>query len=226
MIPTTATTVFSLRDIAGGSLIQETPYPVVAPRSTETLALVLQYARIENLRVLPLGTGSSFDSDFQLPTTQIIAVLSGGLSGIEKLSPTGFRVLSGTPVMRLFRSNATHERRTIGGLIAGAAGVREDVEKAIWSNMLKLEMMNGDGELLQFAGPSRASAHDPGLASLLFGSQGRMGVIVSIDLRGPLPLELPEGDARQVGAALSPHEAVTRRAELARVLDPNSLFAW
>ncbi len=226
MIPATDMTAFSLRDIAGESLIQETPYPVVAPRSMETLALVLHYARVENLHVLPLGTGSSFDSDFQLPNVKVVAVLSGGLSGIEKLSPTGFRILSGTPVARLFRSGAAHERKTLGGLIAGAAGVREDVEKAIWSNMLKIEIMNGDGELLQFAGPSRASAHDPGLASLLFGSQGRMGVIVSVDLRGPLPLEIPENDARPVGAVLSPNEAVTKRAELARVLDPNGLFAW
>ncbi len=226
MIPTSDMTAFSLRDIAGESLIQETPYPVVAPRSTETLALVLQYARVENLRVLPLGTGSSFDSDFELPNSKIIAVLSGGFSGIEKLTPTGFRILSGTPLTRLFRVGTVHEHKTLGGLIAGAAGVREDSEKAIWSHLLKLEVMNGDGELLQFAGSNRAAAHDPGLASLLFGSQGRMGIIVSADLRGPLPLETPETDTRPVGAVLSPNESVAKRMELARVLDPNGLFAW
>jgi FAD/FMN-containing dehydrogenase len=226
MIPAPDTLAESLRDVAGEALIQETPYPVVAPRSVDALAALLKFARRENLHVLPLGSGSSFDSSFQLTRPNVMAVLTGGLCSIEKFSPWGFRVLSGTPVSRLFRGGIVHERKTLGGLIAGSAGIHGEVERTLWSQLSRIEVMNGEGELLQLAGPNRASAGDPGLASVLFGSQGRIGMIISADVRGPLPLDVALEEPRTVGAVLSPNAAVASRNELARILDPSSVFAW
>ena len=219
-------TSFTLRDIAGETLIQDHPYPVVAPRSLETLALVVRYAKTEGLRVLPLGTGSSFDSDFKLLNSKIVAVLSAGLTGIQKLSPTGFRVLSGTPLSRLFRGDVSGERKTIGGLIAGFANAQDEFIKALRPRVLVVEMMNGDGKLLRLKGPGAAGADDPGLAQAIFGSQGKMGMITAVELSGPFPLEVPMDGPRQIGAVLSPNEAVVSRAEIARFFDPDSLFAW
>ena len=68
---------FSLPDVAGDALLQEAPYPVIAPRSIEILTMIVQYARIEGLKVMVLGTGSSFADNFRLASANVIAAISG-----------------------------------------------------------------------------------------------------------------------------------------------------
>ena len=226
MIPSTDLSVSVLRDIAGEHLIQEAPYPVVAPLSLEMLAQILQHARSESLRILPLGMGSSFDQDFKLSYANVIAVMSGGLSGIQRVSAAAFRIAGGTPLSRLLRSDIVHEHKTVGGLIAGASGIHDPVEKALWSRLTAIEVMNSEGKLLRFAGACSSSAEDPGMAQLFFGSQGRLGMITAVELRGPLPLDVEIFESRTGGATLSTFEPALKRTELMRLMDPDGLFAW
>lgn len=222
-----ALTAFSLRDVAGDTLLQESPYPVVAPRTVEMLALVVQYARIEGKKVMVLGTGSSFAEDFDPVSSEVIAIMTYRLSGVQKLSPFVTRILSGTPVSRVFSGQSLPERKTIGGLIASNLPSSDQAIGALYSRLLTIEMVNADADVIRLAGPNTVHAADPGLANALFGSQGRLGIIAAVEVCRPDMLELSSGNGvTPLGPAIASHESAIRRSDITRTFDPDGLFAW
>ena len=220
-------TAFALQDVAGDSLLQETPYPVVAPRTIETLMLVVQYARIEGLKVVVLGAGSSFADNFRLPHHRVLAVMTYRLGGIQQLSPYTIRILSGTSITRLFGSNAITPHRTIGGLIAGGRLDRDSVASLILSHLLTLEIINPEAKIVRLAGPGAASSDDPGLARAVFGSKGHFGVITAIEVARSLPREIKSEPGPEVFTpAASTYESPIKPTDICRLFDPDGLFAW
>jgi FAD/FMN-containing dehydrogenase len=220
-------TAFALQDVAGDSLIQESPYPVIAPRTTESLSLIVQYARIEDRKLLVLGPGSSFAEDFNLSSKQVIAVMMYRLSGVEQTSSFAMRILSGTPVDRVCYGMKSAARRTIGGAIGDSVPGQNDVAGAIYGRLLTVEVIDANGKLLRLSGPGHVHRGDPGLAHSMFGSRGRLGIITAVEVAGSLPLVLADlnPDNPRV-PSIAAHESPVRRPDISRVLDSDGLFAW
>ena len=220
-------TAFSLPDVAGDSLVQEFPYPVVAPRSIETLTLVVQYARIEGLKVMVLGTGCSFADNFRLATSKVIAIMTYRLTGMQQVSPLVTRILCGTPLARLFTGDAMTERRTLGGLIAGCQPGREAAAGVVASHLLAVDMINAEAKAVRLAASNTTHVGDPGLANSLFGSQGRAGIITAVEVSRSLPWNLQtESGMNGFMPSLASHDAAIKRTDVIRLLDPDGLFAW
>ena len=218
---------FSLPDVAGDALLQEAPYPVIAPRSVETLTMIVQYARLEGLKVMVLGTGSSFADNFRLSSANVIAIMTYRLNGLQHVSPFVTRILSGTPLARLFTGDIMTERKTLGGLIAGCQPGRDAAAGVVASRLLAVEMINAEAQSVRLAASNTAHSGDPGLANALFGSQGRAGIITAVEVSRSLPWNLQTESATD-GLVPSPasHDAVIKRTDVIRFMDPDGLFAW
>jgi FAD/FMN-containing dehydrogenase len=217
-----------LREVAGPSVIQESPYPVVAPRTIDIIPRLLGIARAENFRVMFLGTGSSFPADFTLLRDNVVAITTGELSGIQRLSPFTCRVLAGTPVTGISDGGQNSRSRTVGGVIASAPVPASDpVLRGLWSRVKRLEVLTAAGGVRLFCAPAMAYSDDPAIANCFVGSRGRLGLITAIEVMLPLPLlqaeSAPETDAQQ--ASLAPDEIVKREV-IEALLDPEGLFKW
>ncbi|MDD5087257.1 MAG: FAD-binding protein [bacterium] len=219
-----------LRDLGDGVLLQDEPYPVVAPQSIEQLQSCIAAARNEGSVVLPLGNGSSFPKDFSLLRERVLAVMTIRLQGTDYSSPFSVHVASGTPVSAVIADFAGGGRRTLGGLFADARmGTTDPLLRAVWSRTRAIDIITGDARLVTLAGPARCGAHD-GTASWLIGSRGRLGVLVSVELVPPLPVHVMEdlSDEKVRGAAIGPvgESSVLSSGDIRSKLDPHGLFQW
>ena len=216
----------TLRGIAGDNLLQETPYPVIAPDREEMLPQILGAARSESFRILLLGTGSSFPGDFSLVRDNVIAITTSKLAGMKAISTGTSRVFAGTSVAQLIK-NANSTRKTVGGLLAWSLNPTSDVAlKALWPRLVSLRVLTGKGETKEFFFPSAVSSDDPGLGTLYLGSRGRMGMIVSIDFLSPLPVDVKDGGQLDKPKEFREVQQVLRRDEAEALFDPEGLFKW
>jgi FAD/FMN-containing dehydrogenase len=187
----------------------------------------VQYARIEGLKVMVLGTGSSFADNFRLASANVIAIMTYRLSGLQQISPFVTRILSGTLLARLFTGDILTERKTLGGLIAGCQPGRDAAAGVVVSRLLAVEMINAEAKVVRLAASNTAHSGDPGLANALFGSQGRAGIITAVEVTRSLPWNL-QADSGADGfvPSVASHDAAVKRTDVIRLLDPDGLFAW
>jgi hypothetical protein len=217
-----------LKDIVGDALIQVTPYPVVAPRKLEVVPRILSIARAESFRVMFLGNGTTFSSDFSLLRDNVIAVTTIVMSGIEKLTPFAVRVLAGTPVSHILKSEIDFGQRTVGGLIASSPSqTKMQIPRVLVTRMRALEVLTAKGEFRHFNFPSLAHPDDPGIANCFLGSKGRLAMIAAIHLVPPLPFYDRDHDPR----ISTQHGMLETRPALAQeevesLLDPEGVFKW
>ena len=75
-----------VQQITGAALLQETPYPVVAPTTVEAAAQCVRAAREQRFSVLVLGSGSSFPPDFHVLRENLLALMTIRLTGAQRVS--------------------------------------------------------------------------------------------------------------------------------------------
>ncbi|RPH95340.1 FAD-binding oxidoreductase [candidate division KSB1 bacterium] len=216
-----------LREIAEQSILQEEPYPVVAPASVEDATAMIRAARDHSFRVMVLGSGSSFPEDFSLHRSNVMAVLSVKLTGMEPLSPFTVRVYCGTPAAALFENAENLPRRTLGGLLCSIyRSGEESVLSNLWPRIRQLQVITGLGELHHLAGPAGFQAYDCGAANVLLGSRGRLGMITAAELLCPFPIVERNQDGDSLRAAYGSGETSISRTDLQPLFDSSGLFQW
>jgi len=218
----------SLRESVGTALIQERPFPVVAPTTMEDAAATVRAASEHGFRVLTLGSGSSFSADFAVRHADTVAVMMAKLVGVSALSPFSMRVLSGTPVRAVLRGAPDNARKTIGGWIAGGRGGLQDAAfRALWRQVRFAEVLDSRGEMRRFASSTQTGSGDTWPAEVLIGSRGRSGAIIALELAPPVPVSAPDTDDEPRAARSDGYgEAVILRRELELVMDGDGVFQW
>lgn len=218
-----------LYEIAGRNLVQLEPYPVVVPRSVDVIRRVVEYARQQRLKILPLGTGSAFSAGFSLARSDVIAVLMAEYSGWEETGLGTVRVRAGTRVRELFGELGAHSRRTLGGLLSDSIHEQSAHDREVMLPFLRsLELISGSGEQQTYNFGTWGDHRDPGLAHLVCGGNGRMGIITAVEMRvvGTFPLVLGEQATGLKHSLTGQREACLSRAELISVFDRLATFQW
>lgn len=218
-----------LAEIAGRGLLQIEPYPVVSARTPEMIRRIMQYARQSGFKLMPLGTGSSFDADFSLTRTDVIALMLAENRGIEAVSAERVRVQAGTEVGRVIQSTMEGVRRTMGGLLCDSLHYESSrLRDTLSPYLISLEVLSGDGEHIHLSFGGWSHSRDFGLANLFCGSNGRMGIVLSVDLQwnGIAPI-MDTANHERVEHSMAGHrEACLSRAELMSQFDSHGLFQW
>lgn len=218
--------IAALVEIVGTGLRQEQPYPVVVPQTAHEAVQCIRAARDHGYTVLPLGTGSSFSSDFSLRRDNVMAITTARLNGLEQVSPFATRVSSGTPISAILRG-MEHSRKTVGGFIcdayrsANASGLH-----LLWSNVRLVESISGFGEYLSVKGPAAIGAAEPAVANIFIGSRGRIGFITAVEVSGLIPIQIDAAIASHSEAITSSSDCSISRVEIAHFADPAGLFQW
>lgn len=216
-----------LREIAGKSLLQDSPYAVVAPDTVELAAQIVRAARDCQFNIMVLGSGSTFPPDFTILRENLLALMTIRLSGVNPVSPFAARVLAGTPLSAIVQDGSVNSRRTIGGVLCDPKSLASRPVRALWARIHAVEVMGKDGALRRFATSAAAGMDDPGTASLLLGSRGRLGLITAVELDTPLPIVPGESDGeKRVGFDLGEGAAALAMKDVQPLLDPDGLFQW
>jgi FAD/FMN-containing dehydrogenase len=216
----------ALREIGGKSLLQEEPYPVLAPRTVELAAQIFQTARESEHKILIIGSGSSFPPNFSVLRDNVVAVMTVGLMGIEHLTPFCARILSGTPSAHVFKGESI-EKRTLGGLVCDAATKSGDgLRQSFWTRIRAVEVLTATGEVQRFAGAAQATLDDPALANLFVGSAGRLGMITAFEVATPLPILSETARDQRMAFEGGAGDAAISAKDAQLLLDPNGLFQW
>jgi FAD/FMN-containing dehydrogenase len=216
-----------LRNIVGKGLREDAYYPVVAPKTPDQIAQVIQVAGEHHFSVLVLGNESSQAPQLSALRENILVILNVWLTGIEKLSPFSVRVLSGTPVSSVVRGGSEPPRKTIGGLICGTSRLGNDASlSALWPRVRSLEVITAGGELQKFATPATVNMDDPATANFFLGSHGKLGVVASVELTTPLPVVVETQGEQSASEPTMRGESLIALSEVQKLLDPNGLFHW
>jgi FAD/FMN-containing dehydrogenase len=225
----------TLRSRFGAQLLQENPRIVIAVTKQEMIQDAIEIARKEHLKVLPLGTGSSFPANYSRLNENTIAVLMGTLDGECGGDAFSSWYWAGTRIRRVaanfpgvFPENA--QRVTLGGFVAGQPMASTDPTlHLLQAQVLSVEVLMATGEFELFAGEGTGTVYSLPSCHLLFGSRGNLGVIVRIRLRRHLgPDAATPQSAGSFGASLIPsgNQTVLARSQLQALVDPGGLFAW
>lgn len=217
-----------IKEIIGEDLIQEVPYPIVAPGNLEVLPRIFSVARSEGFKVFCHGAGSSFPPDFSLLRDNVIAITTSRLSGVLQTSPFSFKVLAGTPVSKVIQPVHGYARRTIGSLIASADfSVEDSILRILWPKVLRLEIVTAQGEFRNFSALSNVCPENPNMASWFLGSTGRLGMITAVEMLAPIPIRHNALDIDSIKRSNKSNlNFVLKREEIEVLLDPEGLFKW
>lgn len=218
--------IAALVEIVGTGLRQEHPYPVVVPQSADEAVQCIRAARDYGYTVLPLGTGSSFSSDFSLRRDNVMAITTARLNGLEQISPFATRVSAGTAISAILRG-MEHSRKTVGGFICDAnKTANSNGLSFLWSNVRLVESISGSGDYLSVKGPAAIGAAEPAVANLFIGSRGRIGFITAVEVSGLIPMRADAAIASHSETITSSSDCSISRAEVAHYADPAGLFQW
>ncbi|HXV86546.1 MAG TPA: FAD-binding oxidoreductase [Gemmatimonadales bacterium] len=175
----------------GGVDLDVTGTPLVAPRTEEGLALVMQAAAGEGWRILPVGSRSwvaGGEGDLMLSTT--------GLTRVVDVTPGDLvaTVEGGVPWSVLRRALADAGvwvaadppggDRTLGSVIATAtAGPLRNGLGGVREQLLGVTVVTGEGRLIRAGGRVVKNVAGFDLTRLAAGSYGAFGVITSAHVR-------------------------------------------
>jgi glycolate oxidase FAD binding subunit len=188
------------RDTQSFGLHDVKPGAVVEPRNADEAAAVMRMASEHGWRVECAGNGTQSFGNRR--TRADIVISTRALTDIVEYEPADLviGVQTGMTLQRLNREtrrNAqflaqdppAHERTTMGGLIATArSGPLRYAHGTMRDHVLGLQMVTGDGRILQLGGRVVKNVAGYDLVRLLVGSAGTLGLITSVYLRlKPVP---------------------------------------
>lgn len=210
-----------------------TPKVVVAPATVEVAAAVLGLCAREGWSVEPAGGGTWLESGVP-PASLDVVLTAERLSAVEAYEPADLTISvgAGLPVEALRSTTAAHRQMlpldpparpgsTIGGLVSTAsAGPLRLGFGAPRDHVLGLQIVTGDGRILDLGGRVVKNVAGYDLVRLLVGSRGTLGFITRAHLR-----------LRPIGAAnttvISPAagaaDAVERAAAIMERITPAAL---
>ena len=118
------------------------------------------------------------------PSELCITVRAGTrLTDIENLLAEHHQILPFEPP-HYFDMKQTADRSTIGGAIAtGISGPRRAYSGSVRDAILGVQIINGDGEIVNFGGQVMKNVAGYDLSRLMVRSQGTLGVILNVSLR-------------------------------------------
>lgn len=224
-----------LRNQFGDRLLQERPRIVIAPSNSDDVKAALEIARREHLKILPLGTGSSFPDNYTGLRDNIMAVLMGALEGSCGGDAFSSWYWAGTKLHRLAAEypglfEGEKQRATLGGFIADQPLFSLALPlRALRRLLLSIEVLTAGGDIEVFAGESTGTVQNLPSSHLLFGSRGNLGILLRVHLRRVMP---SLGDGSRVSEKLNTSfvsystQPVLPRSQLRELLDPGGLFAW
>lgn len=170
--------------------------PLVAPRTEDALIDLVNRARVDGLRLLPLGRGSKL-AFTNLPAHVDLAVSTRALSGIVAHEPDDGTItaLAGTPLGELqdrARSGGHHlspelpraHDATLGGVIgAGQSGVDRLRFGPLRNQLLGTRALLADGTVTKSGGRLVKNVTGFDLHRLYCGSHGGLCIVLEASLR-------------------------------------------
>lgn len=177
------------------------PAAVVAPRSAEEAAAVLELASREGFPVECAGTGTRLDSGNR-GKHPFIALCTRRLNAVTEYEPADLVISTGAGVSfpQLHGATSPHNQflaldppvspgSTIGAAIAtAAAGPLRYGHGTPRDHVLGLEIVTGDGRILNVGGKVVKNVAGYDLVRLMVGSRGTLGFITSANVRlKPIP---------------------------------------
>jgi glycolate oxidase FAD binding subunit len=225
------------------------PKAVVFPDSTEQVAAVLRVAAEEGSAVEPAGGGSWLRAG-RKPANPPIVLSAARFTSIAEYEPADLvaTVGAGVKLTDFQEQAAKHRQRialdppgdvrtTIGGVVANAsAGPLRFAFGAPRDQVLGLELVTGDGRVVNLGGKVVKNVAGYDLTRLVVGSHGTLGVITRVHMRlQPRPVRSEiftlDGEAAALGLlALSLRSAALEPAALELKVgeDPQDsrLYVW
>jgi glycolate oxidase FAD binding subunit len=187
--------------VRGYSIHGQEPAVVVAPRSGEEAAAVMQLAAREGLAVDCAGAGTRLGTGNPAQRVDVVMTTSA-MTAVTEYEPADLVVsaMSGTTIAQLNDLVAPHNqfvaldaavspRSTLGSVVAtGAAGPLRFAHGTPRDQVLGLEMVAGDGRILHFGGRVVKNVAGYDVVRLVVGSRGTLGLITKLSMRlKPLP---------------------------------------
>lgn len=154
---------------------------LLAPQSAEEAARMVREAHASGRRVKLSATAMTQVAEYE-PADLVISVQAGAtLADIARAASPHNQFLALDP--------AVHASATIGSIIAtNAAGPMRYAHGSPRDQVLGLEVVTGDGRLLEFGGRVVKNVAGYDIVRLIVGSRGRLGFITRVNLRlKPLP---------------------------------------
>ena len=172
------------------------PRAVVTPRSAPEIAQLLQLCASEKWQVDVAGGATALDAH-RTPQPADIALSTDSLRGVHEYEPADLviGVGAGTPLAELQAAIARYNqelpldppddgRVTVGGMIAsGTAGPLAAAYGSPRDYVLGLEVVTGDGRVLNFGGRVVKNVAGYDIVRLITGSHGSLAVITRAFLR-------------------------------------------
>ena len=179
------------------------PQAVVFPDSTAQVAAVLRVAAEDGIAVEPAGGGSWLKAG-RRPAAPPIVLSTARFSNIAEYEPadlvatvgagvklSDFQELAANHRQRIALDPPGDARTTIGGVVATAsAGPLRFAFGAPRDQVLGLELVTGDGRVVNLGGKVVKNVAGYDLTRLVVGSHGTLGVITRVHMRlQPRPVQ-------------------------------------
>jgi len=175
------------------------PEAVIWPESTEEVSQVLRFANTNLIPVTPWGTGTSLEGNSLAVYGGIVMDLSR-MDKIIKVHAEDFQVDVQPGVTRielnkhlqrygLFFTPEPGANASIGGMIGNnASGIKTIKYGATKDNVMRLEVVQANGEVIHVGTRARKDSSGYDLLHLYVGSEGTLGVVTEATLKlEPLP---------------------------------------
>ncbi len=175
------------------------PEAVIWPETTEEVRRVVQFANETRIPLTPWGVGTSLEGN-PMAVYGGIMLDFGRMTKILKVRPEDFQVdvQPGITRLELNKALARHglfftpepgANATIGGMIANnAAGIKTIKYGATKDNVMRLEVVQANGDVLHLGTRARKDSSGYDLLHLFVGSEGTLGIITEATLKlEPLP---------------------------------------
>jgi len=174
---------------------------VIAPRSVEEVAMLLQWASERGVGVVPIGTGEHTYP--RCPSDPFIVLTTSRLNEIQHYEPADLTMTAGAGV--LIRDLATEmaihgqwlpfdppdvRNRTLGGLVAtGLSGPLWAGYGQLRNHVLGATIVCGNGQTLRLGGKVVKNVAGFDILKPMVGSRGELAIITSATVRiFPLPV--------------------------------------
>jgi glycolate dehydrogenase FAD-binding subunit len=178
------------------------PARIVAPRTAQEIAQVLQYCSSNGLGVIPRGGGTKMGfgnrpqkADLILSTERLDRIIEHAWGDMTVIVEAGCTIENvqravGEHGQRLAADPLWPEKSTVGGLIAtGESGTLRIRYGAVRDLVLGVEVALPDGNLIKAGGKVVKNVAGYDLTKLMIGSLGTLGVITRAVFRlHPLPV--------------------------------------
>jgi D-lactate dehydrogenase (cytochrome) len=179
--------------------VQHSPVAVVYAQSLADIEITLEWARKEQIAVIPFGAGTSLEGQV-IPVGNAISLDVSRMNKILEIRPEDFTCVVEPGVTRkalnealkgtgLFFPVDPGADATLGGMTAtNASGTTTVRYGGMHQNVLAMQVMLANGELLELGRGVRKTSAGYDLKDLFIGSEGTLGVFTRLTLKlHPIP---------------------------------------